>query len=161
MSESRYARVERERRFLVRGVPAGVVRVLRIEDQYLDGTRLRLRETTDQDGNVLRKLGHKVRLGEDASAIAHTSLYLDDAEWSLLRTLPGRRLAKTRHIVERDGITLAVDRLDDGTLLAELDDGDAPPSAPPPWLSVIREVTGEERWTGGSLALAEPDAPSS
>lgn len=152
MPEFRYAKVERERRFLVTAIPAGVVRVLRIEDHYLDGTRLRLRETTDQDGTVVRKLGHKVRLSGDASEIAHTSLYLSDAEWALLRTLPSRHLRKTRHVVERDGFTVAVDLLEDGTLLAEIDDGDEAPAAPPHWLAVVLDVTGDERWTGSRLA---------
>ena len=152
MSESTYARVERERRFLVGEVPDGVVRVVCIEDYYLDGSRLRLRETTDQDGTVVRTLGHKVRHSEDATEIAHTSLCLTESEWALLRRLPARRLSKTRHVVERDGMTVALDRLDDGTLLAEIDDGDRAPVAVPPWLSVERDVTGEERWTGGELA---------
>lgn len=41
---SKYALVERERRFLVAGVPEGVVEVRQIVDFYLDGTRLRLRK---------------------------------------------------------------------------------------------------------------------
>lgn len=152
MPESRYARVERERRFILREVPTGVVRVVHIEDHYLDGTRLRLREMTDQDGTVVRKLGHKVRLSGDAREVAHTSLYLDDAEWALLRGLPARRLRKTRHIVERDGLTVAVDVFEDGTVLAEIDDGDEPPVATPTWLSVLLDVTDDERWTGAELA---------
>jgi CYTH domain-containing protein len=79
-------------------------------------------------------------------------VYLDDREWELLRALPSRTLRKTRYIVERDGIRLAVDELDDGTLLAEIDDGDAPPFALPDWLKVLKEVTTEEQWTGAKLA---------
>ena len=37
---------------------------------------------------MTRKLGHKVRLGNDATEVAHTSLYLDDAEWALLSRCP-------------------------------------------------------------------------
>jgi hypothetical protein len=33
-----------------------------------------------------------------------------------------------------------------------LDDGDLPPVEVPAWLSVVREVTDDEGWTGASLA---------
>lgn len=148
----KYAVVERERRFLVAKMPEGVVDVRQIVDHYLEGTRLRLREMTDSDGAVIRKLGHKVRLTSGPREIACTSLYLDDREWELLSALPARTLRKTRHIVERDGIRFAVDELADGTLLAEIDDGDAAPRPLPDWLEVLREVTAEEQWTGANLA---------
>ena len=46
----RYARIETERRFLVRAVPDGVREVSEITDYYLDGTRLRLRAVTTDGG---------------------------------------------------------------------------------------------------------------
>jgi CYTH domain-containing protein len=101
---------------------------------------------------VTRKLGQKIRLPSNPGKIACTSIYLDDAEWELLQALPARTLRKTRHIVERDGVRLAVDELEDGTLLAEIDDGDSDPRPTPAWLEVIREVTADEAWTGGGLA---------
>lgn len=151
----KYAVVERERRFLVDHLPDGVTRTLRITDHYLSGTRLRLRETTDEDGTVIRKLGHKVRLTDGPQEVACTSMYLDDAEWELLRRLPARVLHKTRHIVERGGITVAVDEFDDGTLLAEIDDGDGPPAAVPAWLAVTADVSTDEDWTGARLSAQE------
>jgi hypothetical protein len=69
----KYAVVERERRFVVAGIPEGVTQTLRIEDYYIEHTRLRLRQVTAADGSFTRKFGHKVRLGQDASAIACTS----------------------------------------------------------------------------------------
>jgi len=50
------------------------------------------------------------------------------------------------------GLRIAVDELADGTLLAEIDDGDSPTQAIPDWLEVLAEVTAQERWTGASLA---------
>lgn len=146
-----YAQLETERRFLVRAVPAGVVRVSTIVDRYLDGTRLRLREMT-ADGITVRKLGHKVRAGAGPEVIAHTSLYLDDAEWAALSTLPARTLRKRRHHVERDGRAFAVDEFEDGTLVAELDGGSERPTDPPAWLDVVREVTLDEVFTGAGRA---------
>lgn len=86
------------------------------------------------------------------SEVACTSIYLDDTEWALLLNVPARILRKTRHIVERDGLTVAVDQFEDGTLLAEIDDGDQPPADLPDWLAVIADVSDDERWTGGQLA---------
>jgi CYTH domain-containing protein len=148
----KYAVVERERRFLVPAVPAGVTGVRAIVDRYVVGTRLRLREVTEPDGTVVRKLGHKVRLTDGPEEVACTSLYLDDAEWEALAVLPARVLRKRRHVVERDGLRVLVDEHEDGTLVAEIDDGDGPPVAVPSWLGAVTEVTADERWTGAALA---------
>lgn len=148
----KYAVVESERRFLVRSLPGPVERTSEIVDRYLEGTRLRLREVTEPDGSVVRKLGHKVRLTDGPQRVACTSVYLDDAEWALLSTLPARVLRKRRHHVRLDGVHVAVDELPDGTLLAEVDGGDEPVVAVPAGLDVVREVTLDEEWTGAALA---------
>ena len=153
----KYAVVERERRYLVAGVPDGVAATLDIVDRYLTGTRLRLRVVRRPDGNETRKLTHKVRLGDGPAQVACTNLYLDGAEWSLLSALPARELRKRRHLVRRDGWVVAVDELEDGTLLAEIDDGDQPSGLVPEWLDVIADVSDDEAWTGAGLARA-PDA---
>ena len=149
----KYAVVERERRFLVSKLPGGVDERRRIVDRYVTGTRLRLREVVTEDGAVTRKLGHKVRLGAGPREIACTSLYLDDAEWDVLCRLPAKTLSKIRHLVTRDGVTVAIDELADGTLLAEIDDHDGAPVPVPSWLDVIRDVTDDEEWTGAQLAF--------
>lgn len=148
----KYAVVERERRFLIGAIPPGPAARRTIIDRYVIGTRLRLREVRERDGSVTRKLTHKVRLGEDASEIACTNMYLDDAEWTLLQAMPARVLAKTRHLITRDGVTVAVDEFADGTLLAEIDDGDRTSPDVPTWLDVIEDVSADERWTGAALA---------
>ncbi|HYK70934.1 MAG TPA: hypothetical protein VEV45_23540 [Streptosporangiaceae bacterium] len=147
----KYAHLETERRFLVRSVPDGVAGVSDITDRYIDGTRLRLREVTT-DGVTTRKLGQKVRLGEGPERIAHTSIYLDDAEWELLSRLPARTLRKRRHHVQRAGVVLAVDQFEDGSLVAEIDGGDTRPAEPPEWLDVLREVSEDEGFTGAGRA---------
>jgi CYTH domain-containing protein len=148
----KYAVVERERRFLVASLPEGVVGTKAIVDRYVTGTRLRLREVRDPDGSVVRKLGHKVRLGEGPSEVACTNFYLDTEEWTVLVELPARVLRKTRHLVHRDGLLVAIDQHEDGTLVAEIDDGGRPPLPVPDWLDVIEDVSGDERWTGAALA---------
>lgn len=148
----KYAVVERERRYLVGRLPDGVTSTKEITDRYVTGTRLRLREVREGDGTVIRKLGHKVRLTEGPAEVACTNFYVDDAEWALLAALPARTLRKKRHIVTMDGWLVAVDEHEDGTLVAEIDDGDEPSDLLPDWLDVIRDVTDDEEWTGGGLA---------
>lgn len=148
----KYAVVERERRFVVARLPEGPTETREIVDRYITGTRLRLREVTAEDGSVVRKLGQKVRLSAGPAEIACTNLYLDDEEWETLCALPAKVLRKRRHLVHRDGIVVAVDEHEDGTLVAEIDDGDGPPQPVPGWLDVVEEVTADERWTGAALA---------
>ena len=148
----KYAIVERERRCLVSKLPGVAHERRRIVDRYITGTRLRLREVVTEDGAVTRKLGHKVRLGAGPREIACTSLYLDDDEWDVLSRLPAKTLRKVRHLVTRGGVTVAIDELDDGTLLAEIDDQDGAPVPVPSWLDVVWDVTDDEKWTGAQLA---------
>ena len=154
----KYARVERERRWLLD--PAAAVPecddVLAIVDRYVAGSRLRLRETLARDGTRTRKLGHKVRLGEGPEEIACTSLYLDEAEWELLAGLPAAELRKERRRLHVDGRVVAVDVFAghcEGLVLAEVDG--APDLTPADaGLAVVAEVTTEERLTGGALAAS-------
>jgi len=48
----KYAVVERERRFVVAGIPEGVTQTFRIEDYYIELTRLRLRRVMAADGSL-------------------------------------------------------------------------------------------------------------
>lgn len=164
MPPLKYAVVERERRWLLDGLPPGEVEgdreVVLVEDRYVRGTRLRLRQVTSADGTVVRKLGHKVRLGDGGPAeVACTSLYLDDTEWDLLAGLPSDRLTKRRVRHEQDGAVVAVDEfLDDlaGLVLGEIDRRDGPEVEPPGEWRVVREVTAEEAFTGSELARHPP-----
>lgn len=102
MPASKYAQIERERRFLVREVPRAEPLIRRaITDLYLDGTRIRLRQSVgivDGQDEVLRKLTQKlpdvVPVGGRRGTI--TTMYLDEAEYQRLSSLPGRWLTKER-----------------------------------------------------------------
>lgn len=116
------------------------------------------------DGDVLqRKLGHKRRHAEDdPTAVWHTSLYLDKAEFELLSTLPGRTLTKTRWIVDIEGRPGAVDVFAGnlaGLILLEVDPGERARLTsfnPPAWAGP--EVSDDEAFTGSSLAGLDADA---
>jgi CYTH domain-containing protein len=151
----KYAVVESERRFLLGSMPTGVARTAEITDRYVTGTRIRLREVVEPGQATVRKLGHKVRLGDGPERIACTSVYLDDAEWAALAVLPATLLRKRRHHVHLDGQHVAVDELPDGTLMAEIDGGDQPVSDVPRGLDVLREVTLDEAWTGQALSSSQ------
>lgn len=148
----KYAVVERECRYLLASLPAGVSSTREIVDRYVTGTRLRLREVRESDGTVTRKLGDKVRLTEGPAEIANTNVYLNDEEWALLSGLPARLLRKARHRIQRDGLYVVVDEYEDGTLIAEIDDGDRQSNFVPDWLEVVAGVSDDETWTGVARA---------
>ena len=152
MVSLKYAVVERERRYILASLPEGVISTRDILDRYVTGTRLRLREVREGDGTVTRKLGHKVRLTEGPAEVACTNLYLNDDEWTLLAALPAQLLRKRRHLVRRDGLLVAIDEHEDGTLIAEIDDLHQPSAFVPVWLDVLADVSNDEAWTGVELA---------
>jgi hypothetical protein len=86
---AKYARPERERRFLAARIPDGpVVRVADIVDRYLPDTGLRLRRTheTTADGAVtVHKLTQKLPNERGGPGLI-TTLYLSPAEYE-----PSRR----------------------------------------------------------------------
>ncbi|MEE2768479.1 MAG: hypothetical protein VX833_04630 [Actinomycetota bacterium] len=154
----KYSEGEYERRFLLRHLPSEVAEPRRIRDYYLTGTRLRLRLVEDPDGELLeRKLGHKRRVVEDeATAIMHTSLYLDSGEFEALTSLPGRSLTKVRWDVDLDGQAASVDVFEGyllGLVMLEVDLKSPTLLAgflPPDWAGP--EVTQDETFTGGALS---------
>ncbi len=83
----KYAVVERERRHLVGGLPAGVTSTSDIVDRYLTGTRLRLREVREADGSIVRKLCLKVRVGSGRVVLVCSIFYLDEDVCALVVAL--------------------------------------------------------------------------
>lgn len=151
----RYARPERERRFLLSGPPAGVIeRTTHIIDHYLTGTRLRLRQMVETRGTstaTYYKLTQKVPAIDGGPGLVST-IYLDMEEYALLAALPAAILRKTRYSIPPFGIDAYVAPLR-GLFVAEVEfDDDAAMKAfsPPPW--VIAEVTLDSRFTGGHFS---------
>lgn len=154
--EGKYARRELERRFLVCGEPAVIGPSRRIEDRYLDGTRLRLRRMQVGD-DVVFKLTQKVRRDEgDPADIAVTNIYLSPNEYARLCAMPSHVLKKTRHMSSFAGRNFVVDyfhgRLT-GLRLAEVEVEDLQAPLPlPAWVG--DDVTHDERLSGAYLARA-------
>ena len=150
----RYARVERERRFLFAALPAGTsARRVLIEDRYLRGTRLRLRRSTNLDAadDVIYKLTQKVPAADGSPGLI-TNVYLSRAEYESLSALSADVVRKVRSSVP----PLGVDRFEgalNGLILAEVefdDDASQRAFAQPP--GAVAEVTADIRFTGGALA---------
>lgn len=152
----KYARIERERRFLLDRFPtADVTRIRRITDRYIDGTFLRLREQTDDSGLTIFKLTQKVpaRAGGAQQGFI-TSIYLPEPEFRLLAQLPAKMLSKARYSVPPFGVDIFEGALQ-GVRLAEAEFNSAAEADElilPDF--ILQEVTDDERFTGGQLVRA-------
>jgi CYTH domain-containing protein len=157
--DPKYARTEFERRWLVDKAERPALTGLwstRIEDLYIDGTRVRLRRMSRPElGEIKFKLTKKYECA-DASARPIVTAYLTEAEYELLRVLPAHALVKTRYHISIDGHWWSLDVFDSGLELVESEADDAAALAalvPPPWATT--EVTHDPRYQGGSLARAD------
>jgi CYTH domain-containing protein len=153
----KYARIERERRFLLTHFPvdATSVRVRRIKDRYIQGTNLRLREQSDDGGPAIFKLTQKVPArASGAQQGVITTIYLSDDEFLVLARLPARQLNKTRYSVPPFGIDVFEGELE-GLLLAEAEFDSAEDADKLVIPSFIHaEVSTDDRFTGGQLVGA-------
>ena len=154
--DPKYARTEFERRWLVDKAtrpPLDGVPTTQIEDRYIDGARMRLRQMSRPDlGETKWKLTKKYEC-EDASARPLVTAYVTEVEYELLRALPARELVKTRYHLDIAGHWWSLDLFASGLELIETEAADAAALAalvPPPWAS--KEVTRDPRYQGGSLA---------
>jgi len=156
LQPGRYARVERERRFLLAELPRDrePVRVEAIVDRYLTGTRLRLRAMTEPgNGRSRYKLAQKIPAAAPGAVQGLiTNVYLAKGEYDLLARLPALVLRKTRYSLPPFGVDV-FDRPLQGLVLAEAEfSGEEEALAFRPPAYVVAEVTGDPRFTGGSLA---------
>jgi len=156
LAPGKYARIERERRFLLAGLPAGEQPAdpREIIDLYLAGTTLRLR-CVRRPGSEQYKLTQKIPAAQPGPVQGLiTNIYLSRAEYDQMAVaLPGRRLAKTRYSIP----PLSIDVFDPplhGLVTGEAEFGaDAEMLAFQPPGYVHAEVTGDPRFTGGRLAV--------
>jgi CYTH domain-containing protein len=157
LPESKYARIEWERRFLLSSFPSGerVTRIRRISDRYIEGTTLRLRQQSDGDGKAVFKLTQKLPAGTARGQQGLiTTMYLTEGEFAMLARLHASELCKTRHSVPPFGIDVFEGALS-GLMLAEAEfNSEAEASALALPSLIVAEVSHDRRFTGGSLATA-------
>ena len=158
--ESKYARTERERKFLLREMPEPLTRAsehVQIWDNYLTGTRLRLRKIrTPQTKKWTMKLTQKFTPAPpDFSRTIITNTYLSAYEYEVLSVFEGNEIRKNRYPFELDGRRYSIDIFLGalwGLILAETDfetDEEMAGFTLPPFAAA--DVTNEELFTGGRL----------
>jgi len=159
--ESKYARVERERRYLLQDLPEGVSRAdhhLQITDNYLSGTRLRLRKVRDPRTNkwVVKFTQKFAPDPSDLSRTTITNTYLNSIEAETLAIFEANEIRKNRYHFEFEGRQFSVDMfLGDlfGLVMAEVsfdNDYELENFSPPPF--ALAEVTNNELFSGGRLS---------
>src|SRR5919106_1751028 len=160
--ESKYARVERERRYLLRDLPEGMNRAdphLQITDNYMTGSRLRLRKVREPRSNKWTvKFTQKFAPNpEDMSRTIITNTYLNALEAEVLSTVfNSNEIRKNRYPFEFAGRKFSVDMfLGDlfGLVLAEVsfETDEELDNFPTPRFA-LADVTNEPLFTGGRLS---------
>ena len=159
--DSKYARVERERRYLLRDLPDGMTRAdphLQITDNYMTGARLRLRKVREPRTNKWTvKFTQKIAPNpDDLSRTIITNTYLNALEAEVLSSIfNSNEIRKNRYPFEFDGRKFSIDMfLGDlfGLVLAETSfetDEELDSFLIPPFALV--EVTNEPLFSGGRL----------
>jgi CYTH domain-containing protein len=158
--QSKYARVERERRYLLQDLPEGLTRAephLQITDNYITGTRLRLRKVREPRTNKWTvKFTQKFAPdAEDLSRTVITNTYLNALEAETLSVFNSNEIRKNRYRFEFEGREFTIDMfLGDlfGLVLAEVsfeNDEELDSFAKPPF--AVADVTDDPFFTGGSL----------
>jgi CYTH domain-containing protein len=158
--ESKYARIERERRYLLRDLPEGLTRAdhhLQITDNYITGSRLRIRKIRDPRTNKwIVKFTQKFAVDPtDLSRTFITNTYLNAVEAETLSVFNSNEIRKNRYYFDYEGRKFSVDMfLGDlfGLVLAEVSfDTDAELATYPKPPFAIADVTNNELFSGGKL----------
>jgi CYTH domain-containing protein len=158
--ESKYARLERERRYLLQDLPEGLTRAsphVQITDNYITGTRLRLRKVRNPLTNKWTvKFTQKFAINsKDLSRTLITNTYLNAQEAEILSVFEANEIRKNRYRFEYEGRTFGIDMfLGDlfGLVLAEVsfDTDQELQSFSKPQFALV-EVTNNELFSGGKL----------
>ena len=159
-AESKYALVERERRYLLQDLPEGLTRAdphLQITDNYLTGTRLRMRKVREPRTNKWTvKLTQKFAPNpDDYSRTIITNIYLNALESEMLDIFNANEIRKNRYSFEFEGRKFSVDMfLGDlfGLVLAETSfetDEELDTFTKPPFALI--DVTNDPLFSGGKL----------
>src|SRR3979411_97708 len=112
-AESKYARIERERRYLLQDLPEGLTRAdhhLQITDNYITGTRLRIRKVRDPRSNKwIVKFTQKFAPNPgDFSRTVITNIYLNAMEAETLAVFDANEVRKNRYPFEFGGRKFSV-----------------------------------------------------
>jgi CYTH domain-containing protein len=159
--ESKYARVERERRYLLQDLPEGLERThfhFQITDNYITGSRLRLRKVRDPKTNkwIVKFTQKFAPAPSDLSRTLITNTYLNAVEADTLSVFEANEIRKNRYPFEYEGRKFAIDMfLGDlfGLVLAEVSfDSDEELDSYPNPPFALADVTNDATFSGGVLS---------
>jgi CYTH domain-containing protein len=162
----KYERVERERRYLLARLPEGLKlqdEHAQITDNYITGTRLRLRKSRWVRTNewTLKLTQKHAPAPPDFSRTLITSLYLNEYEYEVFSVFEGNELRKNRYPFVSEGREYSIDVFLGtlyGLILAETDfETDAEMDDFPKPALAAADVTRDELFTGGRLAYTTID----
>ena len=158
--ESKYARLERERRYLLQDLPEGITRAdphLQITDNYITGTRLRIRKVREPRTNkwIVKFTQKYAPDANDLSRTIITNTYLNALEAEVLSVFDTNEIRKNRYHFEFEGRKFSADMfLGDlfGLVLAEVsfETDEELDNYPKPPFALI-DVTNDPLFTGGRL----------
>jgi CYTH domain-containing protein len=160
--ESKYARVERERRYLLNDLPNPMSRMdyhLQITDNYITGTRLRIRKVRDPNTNKwIVKFTQK--FAPDPANLSRTiitNIYLNPIEAETLSVFEANEIRKNRYPFPFEGREFSIDMfLGDlfGLVMAEVsfETDEELDNFPMPRFA-LAEVTNNEIFSGGKLSV--------
>lgn len=108
------AQVELHRLFLVEGLPEPLTAAsshLQIFDNYIENTRIRLRQIRDPYSNKWTRVLQKrfPVIDEHGTVTKLAEIYLDDAEYAAFERFEGREIRKNRYFHEIDLVSVAFD----------------------------------------------------
>ncbi len=160
-AESKYACIERERRFLLRDLPEGMSRAdahVQITDNYITGTRLRLRKVREPRSNKWT-VKFTQKYAPDPKDLSHTvitNIYLNAQEAETFAMFEANEIRKNRYHFEFGGRRCSVDMFLGGLfglVMAEVgfaSDEEMKEFPLPPF--ALAEVTNNPIFTGGNLS---------
>jgi len=159
--DSKYARVERERRYLLQDLPEGLTRAdphLQITDNYITGTRLRLRKVREPRTNkwTVKFTQTFAPNPDDLSRTIITNTYLNVLEAETLSVFNTNEIRKNRYYFDFEGRRFSIDMfLGDlfGLVMAEVGfetDEELDNYRPPPF--ALADVTNIPLFSGGKLS---------
>ena len=157
---SKYALIERERRFVLENLPEGLTRAdqhTQITDNYITGTRLRIRKVRDPRTNkwIVKFTQKFAPEPSDLSRTIITNIYLNALEAETLSSFNANEIRKNRYYYEFEGHRFSIDMfLGDlfGLVMAEVSfetDEEMEKFETTPF--VLAEVTNNELFSGSRL----------
>lgn len=158
--KSKYAHIERERRYLLQAFPEGLTRSsphVQITDNYITDTHLRLRKVRNPQTNKWTvKFTQKFAPDPaDLSRTLITNIYLNAREAETLAVFEANEIRKNRYPYDWEGKKFSIDMfLGDlfGLVLAEISfETDEELANFPVPTFVLAEVTNNQLFSGGKL----------